>query len=98
MSDLSKILQHMIGDLEKLRDSHNPPDERILGFLDSMYEYKTRLIGAAIDAAAPKYQLVISSLQEAGVKTREAIADLAQLEHALQKIGKALGKIADLIA
>lgn len=98
MSDLSGILRDMIRDLEQLRDSHNPPDERILDFLDSIYEQQNRLIGAAIDAATPKYQQVVASLREAAEKTRDAVKDLAKLEEALQKIARAVGKIADLVA
>jgi hypothetical protein len=88
----------MIRDLEKLRDSQVPPDERVLGFLDSLYEQENRLIGAAIDAATPGYQQVAAALHEAADKTRDAVADLAKLEEALRNIARAVGKVADLIA
>ena len=37
-------------------------------------------------------------MQEAARKTKEAIDDLAKLEHAIQKVADAIGKVTELLA
>lgn len=97
MSDLGKELQNMIREMEKLRDSQQPPDDRVLELLDRLCQQKLDLVRASIDSATGKYRDVFDSLNEAAAATRDAIADLTKLEVALQKIAKVVGRIAKLI-
>jgi hypothetical protein len=97
MPDMGKELQELIRDMEKLRDSRQPPDERVLELLDRLCQQKLDLVKARIDAATAGYQNVFDALKEAAAVTREAVADVAKLEKALQKIARVVGKIADLI-
>jgi hypothetical protein len=98
MPDLGDELKSMIREMEKLRDSRQPPDDRIVELLDRLYQQKLDLIRARIDSATVKYQHALDALNEAVAGTRDAIQDLAKLEEALRKIAKAVGRLADLIA
>src|SRR5688572_16561159 len=97
MPDLGKELQNMIRDMEKLRDSQQPPDDRVLELLDRLCQQKLDLIKARIDSATVRYRDAFDSLKEAAAGTQDAIADLTKLEDALRKIAKAAGKIAKLL-
>jgi methyl-accepting chemotaxis protein len=97
MGDLGKELQSLIRGMERLRDSQQPPDERVLELLDRLCQQKLDLIKAGIDSVTGKYQEVFDALREAADGVGSAIEDLAELEGTLRKINKAVGKIARLI-
>ncbi|HEX5056111.1 MAG TPA: hypothetical protein VFX02_06400 [Gammaproteobacteria bacterium] len=95
--DLGKELQGLIRDMEKLRDSQQPPDDRLLELLDRLCQQKLDLVKARIDFTTDKYQGAFAALKDAAAITRGVISDLTKLEEALRKIAKVVGKIADLI-
>jgi chromosome segregation ATPase len=97
MGDLGKQLQNLIRSMEGLRDSQQPPDDRVLELLDRLCQQKLDLIKAGIDSATDKYQEVFDALKEAADGVSSAIEDLAELEDTLRKINKAVGKLARLI-
>ena len=97
MPDLGKELQGLIRDMEKLRDSQQPPDDRVLELLDRLCQQKLDLVKARIDSTTVKYQSAFEALKDAADITRGVISDLTKLEDALRKIAKVVGKIADLI-
>lgn len=97
MGDLGKELQTVIRNMEKLRDSQQPPDERVLELLDRLCQQKLDLIKAGIDSATDKYQDVFDALKDAADGISDAIGDLTRLEDTLRKINKVVGKIARLI-
>ena len=97
MSNLGKELSKTIQNLEKIRDSQNPPGNNILHALDKLYEQQIDLINAAINTATVEYTNAANSMKEAADKTKGAIDDLAKLEQVLDKVGDAIKKVATLL-
>jgi phage-related minor tail protein len=98
MPSLGKELQETIRNLERLRDSQDPPSDSVLEKLDILYGRQIDLIDAAINNNTEKYKEATTAMQEAARKTKEAIDDLAKLEHAIQKVADAIGKVTELLA
>lgn len=98
MASLGNELQQTIRNLEKLRDSQDPPSNDVIEKLDVLYDQQIDLIEAAINKNTEKYQKATASMQEAAKKTKEAIDDLANLEHAIEKVANAIGKVTELLA
>ncbi|MDP1573274.1 MAG: hypothetical protein Q8M09_20020 [Pseudomonadota bacterium] len=98
MITLGKELQETIRNLEKLRDSQNPPSDTILKQLDTLYGQQIDLIDAAINNKTKEYKDATTALQEAARKTKKAIDDLAKLEKAIEKVADAIGKVTELLA
>ncbi|TDR49569.1 hypothetical protein DFP85_1333 [Halomonas ventosae] len=97
MTSLGKELHNTIRNLEKLRDSQNPPSDDVIAKLDVLYDQQIDLIDAAINKNTEKYKKATTSMKEAAKKTKEAIDDLAKLEQALEKIANAIGKVTELL-
>ena len=98
MASLGNELQQTIRNLEKLRDSQDPPSNDVIEKLDVLYDQQIDLIEAAINKNTEKYQKATASMQEAAKKTKEAIDDLANLAHAIGKVANAIGKVTELLA
>lgn len=98
MTSLGKELQETIRNLEKLRDSQDPPSDDIIAKLDVLYDQQIDLIDAAINKNTEKYKKATTAMQEAAKKTKEAIDDLAKLEQAIEKVANAIGKVTELLA
>ena len=98
MTSLGKELQQTIRNLEKLRESQNPPPDDVIVKLDVLYDQQIDLIDAAINKNTEKYKKVTTSMQEAANKTKETIDDLAKLEQAIEKVANAISKVTELLA
>lgn len=97
MTSLGKELQETIRNLEQLRDSQKPPSDAILKQLDVLYGQQIDLIDAAINNKTIEYKNATTAMQNAAIKTKEAIDDLAKLEKAIEKVADAIGKVTDLL-
>jgi hypothetical protein len=93
MPTLGETLQQTIRNLEKIRSLQAPPSDDLLTKLDTLYEQQIGLVDAAIQKTTSEYVAAALSMEEAAKKTQEAINDLAQLEQAIQKVAKAMGKV-----
>jgi hypothetical protein len=98
MTSLGKELQETIRNLEKLRDSQDPPDQRVMDLLDTLYDQQLDLIEAAINKNTEKYKKAATALQEAAKKTKGAIDELVNLEHAIETVAGAIGDVTKLLA
>jgi predicted ribosome quality control (RQC) complex YloA/Tae2 family protein len=97
MGNLSKELQEIICNLEKMRDSQDPPSDDVLKKLDNLYCLQIALIQATINTNTEKYKKAVAAMQEAANKTKNAIDDLAKLEQAIEKAADAIGKVTELL-
>ena len=95
---LGAELQQTIRNLEKIRDAQKPPHDDVLVKLDALYEQQIDLIDASIQKTTPEYINAAASMSDAAKKTQEAIADLAKLDQAIQKVADAIGKVTTLLA
>lgn len=98
MSSLGKELQQTIRNLEKIRDSQNPPSDEVLRELDLLYEQQIDLIDAAINKSTEEYIRAAKAMNEAASQTKEAIDDLAKLEKAIEKVSDGIGRVAQLLS
>ena len=98
MSSLGKELQQTIRNLEKIRDSQNPPSDDVLANLDTLYEQQIDLIDAAIQKSTDEYVKATEIMGEAAQKTKEAIDDLAKLEKSIEKVANAISKVTELLS
>ena len=98
MSSLGKELQQTIINLEKLRDAKHPPSDDILATLDKLYQQEIKLIAAAVNSNSVRYKIATKAMTEAAKKTKEAIADPANLEQAIGKVSNAIGMVTELLS
>jgi phage-related minor tail protein len=98
MSSLGKELHKTIRNLEKLRDSQDPPSDAVLEKLDTLYDQQIELIDAAIKKNTKKYKTATTAMQEAAKRTKNATDDLAKLEKAIETVAKAISKVTELLA
>lgn len=98
MTSLGKELHQTIRNLEKIRDSQDPPSDEVLEKLEVLYEQRIELIDAANKKNTEEYKKAATSMQEAANKTKEAIDDLSKLEQGIDKVAKAIGKVTGLLA
>ena len=98
MASLGKELKETIHNLEKIRDSQNPPAEEVLQQLESLYAQMIDLIDAAINKNNQEYQKAATAMQEAASSTRQAVEDLSKLEQSIAKVANAIDKVAGLLA
>ncbi|MGR9115258.1 MAG: hypothetical protein ACU85E_05795 [Gammaproteobacteria bacterium] len=98
MSSLGKVLQQTIRNLEKIRDSQNPPSDDVLYKLDILYEQQIELIDAAIKKSTDEYVRATKALKEAADHTKEAVDDLTKLEKAIEKVADGISLVAELLS
>ncbi|MCU7934276.1 MAG: hypothetical protein KZQ99_05265 [Candidatus Thiodiazotropha sp. (ex Dulcina madagascariensis)] len=98
MASLGKALHDTIRNLEKMRDSQDPPSDEILAKLDTLYEQQIDLIDAAIKKNSKAYKRAVNTMKKAAERTQEAVDDLAKVEQSLDKVSNAIGKVTELLS
>lgn len=97
MSELSKALDETIQNLEKIRDTNTPPSDALLTQLDVLYGQQLQLIQIEINSTTPEYLSATNAMSEAANQTQQALNDISNLEHTIDKVATAVSKVSKLL-